>query len=90
MHIENIVVGNPNAIVSTMFANDTDDWINNEKPKTLFTEERFLPKILVEAGVVPSISEVKRNKPELIKQLHNPDFLEIKWGKKKVWILVGE
>jgi len=88
-YIENIVIGIPIADVCDMFACSTDDWIYNESEKTYYTNERFLPRILMDAGIVPSISEVKRNKPELVKALNNPDFIEVKWGKRKLWILVG-
>lgn len=89
MHIENIVVGSPIVEPSIMLAYDSDDWNHCEEPKTHFTEERFLPRILVNIGVAPSINEVKRNKPELVKSLDELDFIKIKWGKKRFWILVG-
>lgn len=89
-YIENVVIDGPIADISSMFSNSRYDWINNEKQKTLFTSQRFLPAILVEAGIAPSISEVRRNKPELMIHLTTPDFMEIKWGKRKLWILVGE
>ena len=38
------------------------DFENVDKQFTLFTNEIFLPKILVDAGIVKSSSEVKRNK----------------------------
>ena len=47
MYIENIVIGKPIASPVDMFALDELDWENVEKEKTYFTEERFLPKILV-------------------------------------------
>lgn len=75
-----------------MFANDKDDWIKNEQDKTYYTEERFLPKILVELGIYPSISEIRRNKPNLMMSLNEVNFMnEIKVSKKrKLWILVGK
>jgi len=89
MHIENIVIDSPMVDPSTIFAYDNKDWEDNEKIKTCYTSERFLPKILKEIGIVKSTSEVRRNKPKLCISLEGPDFLEIKWGKKKCWILVG-
>lgn len=89
MHIENIVIDSPMVNPSTIFAYNNTDWEENEKLKTCYTSERFLPKILKEIGFVKSNSEVKRNKPKLCISLECPDFLEIKWGKKKCWILVG-
>ena len=62
-----------------------------------FTEERFLPRILVDLGIYPSVSEIRRNKPELMITLDTPDFIDgidetgLKVSKKrKLWILVGE
>jgi len=45
---------------------------------------------MVQSGIVPSISEVKRNKPQFVKLLDTLDFLEIKWGKSRLYIIVGE
>lgn len=89
MHIENVVIDSPMVDPSTIFAYNNTDWEENEKLKTCYTSERYLPKILKEIGFVKSNSEVRRNKPKLCISLNGPDFLEIKWGKKKCWILVG-
>lgn len=63
-----------------------------EKEKTYYTDERFLPRILVDIGVYPSINEIRRNKPELMVELNQLDFLDnLKASKKiRLWILVGE
>lgn len=89
-HIENIVIGTPLCNHAELLSSDIDDWINNEKDKTYFTNERNLAKILVELGIYPSISEIRRNKPELVITLDKSDFIEIR-PKKKVplWIVVG-
>lgn len=62
-----------------------------EFPNSFSTETRYLPKIMVEAGIVSSISEVRRNRPELCKMY--PDNMttceEIKWGKKHLYVVVG-
>lgn len=49
-------------------------------------------KILVELGIYPSISEIRRNKPNLMVSLDRLDFLDnLKISKKRrLWILVGE
>lgn len=89
MYIENVVIGKPIINESVMFSTSQEDWVHVEKNKTVYTDERFLPKILVNLGIVPSVSEVRRNKPELVKTLDSLDFIEAKWGKRKLWILVG-
>lgn len=90
-YIENIVIGNPIADPADMFAFDDDDWIRTEKEKTYYTEERFLPRILVELGIYPSISEIRRNRPDLVMTLNELDFIDkLKVSKKRVlWLLVG-
>lgn len=92
MYIENIVIGKPLVDASTIFAVDETDWFFNEEGKTYFTDERFLPRILVDIGIYPSVSEIRRNRPDLVITLDKLDFIEkLKVGKKKwVWILVGE
>ena len=85
----NVVVGEPLLHPHFLIAKDLEDWETNEKKQTLFTNERNLAKILVEAGVVSSKSEVRRNQPHLDRILDTPDCLEVKWGKKKIFIVVG-
>ena len=92
MYIENIVIGKPIVEPSTMFAADEDDWKRTEKEKTYYTDERFLPRILVDIGIYPSVSEIRRNKPELMISLYKLDFINnLQVSKKRrLWILVGE
>lgn len=90
-HIENIVIGQPLVNPYEVFSEDIDDWNSNESDKTYCTNERYLPRILVDLGIYPSISEIKRNKPELVCTLDKLDFLMIRPKKKiPLWILVGE
>lgn len=92
MYVENIVIGKPIVNPSAMFSNDENDWNNVEKEKTYYTDERFLPRILVNIGIYPSVSEIRRNKPELITSLDKLDFIDnLKVSKRRrLWILVGE
>lgn len=92
MYVENIVIGKPIAEPSIMFSLDEDDWDRVEKEKTYYTDERFLPRILVDIGIYPSVNEIRRNKPELMVELKQLDFLDnLKVSKKRrLWILVGE
>ena len=91
-YIENIVIGTLIVDPKNMFASNEDDWSRLEEEKTYYTEERFLPKILVELGIYPSISEIRRNKPNLRVSLDKLDFVDnLKVSKKRrLWILVGE
>ena len=92
MYIENIVIGKPIVEPFIMFATDEDDQIKFEKEKTYYTDERFLPRILVDIGIYPSVSEIRRNKPDLMISLDKLDFINnLKVSKKRrLWILVGE
>ena len=92
MYIENIVIGTPISSPSLMFAEDERDWQQVESEKTYYTNERFLPRILVELGIYPSISEIRRNKPELMITLNEIDFIDSLKVKKKrwLWMLIGE
>lgn len=86
----NAVVGKPLVDPKELIALDQDDWEKNEKPYTLFTDTRYLPAVLKEAGIVPSISQVRKNKPMYDIILEKPDCITVKWGKKFLFIVVGE
>ena len=86
----NVVIGKPIISVSSLLALDDKDWEENEKDLTLFTETRSLPAIMKEAGIVQSTGEVRRNKPELCVTLDKLDCINLKWGKKFLFIVVGE
>ncbi len=87
--VENIIIGKPIVEPWMMFAYDEADWEAVEKEKTMWTEERNLPKLMKEIGMVNSISEVRRNQPKLCVNLNELDFIRVKWGKRFVFILVG-
>ena len=92
MYVENIVIGKPVVESQQLFAADENDWKKTEEEKTYYTEERFLPRILVDIGIYPSISEIRRNKPQLVMTLDHLNFMDgLKVSKKrKLWIAVGE
>jgi len=89
MYIENIVIGEPIVSPEEIFAYDKEDWDFMEKEKTYYTDERYLPKILVALEIAPSISEIRRNRKDLMMNLHSLDYLELKYGKRRLFILVG-
>lgn len=64
----------------------------NEFNETLVTSTRYLPKIMVEAGIVSSTSEVRRNRPDLCITFPDDmtDCIEVKWGKKFLYIIIGK
>jgi hypothetical protein len=85
--IENVVIGTPIVYSAEMFSYSKEDWYYNEVFKTHYSQERYLPKLLVECGLVKSVSEVLRNKIQFKIMLDKLDFIEIKWGKRKLFIL---
>lgn len=90
-YLENIIVGQVSPeIAQHFFAYDMNDWLTIEAPKTHFTNETYLPQLLVDIGVAPSKNEIKRNRPELLISLTEPYFHHFKWGKKHVFVLVGD
>ena len=89
-HIENVIIGKPLIDPISLLAFNNKDWNDNECEKTVYDEERFLPKILVKYGFFISMNEIKRNRKELWINLDKTDFMKIKIGKKKVWIIIGE
>ena len=90
-YIENIVIGTPLVSAKELLSANDSDWANVEFEKTIFTNERYLPNLLVQLGIYPSISEIRRNKPELMIRLDKIDFINIKPKKKRpLWIIVGE
>lgn len=90
-YIENIIIGEPLVDPAELFAADINDWNNFEKEKTYYTNERFLPRILVDLGLYKSVSEIRKNKPELVIELNSIDFIyKLKVKKKQwLWILIG-
>lgn len=87
--VKDIVIGKPICEPWYMFCNEQNEW-DDIKDNVLFTDERYLPKLMVDCGLVKSISEVRRNKPELVINLDKPDFIEVKWGKSRLYIQIGE
>lgn len=87
--VKDIVIGKPICEPWYMFCNEQNEW-DDIKDNVLFTKERYLPKLMVDCGLVKSISEIRRNKPELVINLDKPDFIEVKWGKSRLYIQVGE
>lgn len=57
---------------------------------SICTNERYLPRLLVNIGYFKSISQVRKNRPDLCITLDEPDMLNFRIGKRHLWILVGE
>lgn len=87
--VRDIIIGKPIIDPWYIFCKEKDEW-NSIKDEIYYTKERFLPKIMVDIGLVKSISEVRRNQKQLIVSLDHLDYMEIKWGKNRLFILIGE
>ena len=90
MYIENIVIGTPLVPAMTLLGVNTQDMIVEEQ-QTYFTSNRNIAQILKSIGIVSSINEIRRNKPELCVTIEN-DVLDcrwIKWGKRKFYVIIG-
>ena len=81
----NVMVGYPIVALSDLIPLD-------EFNETLVTSTRYLPKILVEAGVVKSTSEVYRNRNDLVIIFPDDmtDCITVKWGKTFLYIVIGK
>ena len=88
--IQNIIIGKPLVEPWKLVSESEQEFNTFDIRDTLFTENRFLPSALVEAGIVKSISEVKRNKPDLCITLDKTDCIWVKWGKNKIFVVVGK
>lgn len=86
----NVVVGKPLVSPEILLALNKEDWEQNEKKVTLFTETRYLPAIMKEAGIVSSTNEVRRNNQKYNVSLDKLDCMMVKWGKKFLYVIVGE
>lgn len=84
-----VVIGKPVLDSWHLFCHDELEW-EEFKKTVLFTDERYLPAVLVQCGVAKSEAEVKKNKPDLDRTLDKPDFVVVKYGKRYVAIQVGE
>ncbi len=91
MIYRNVVIGKPLVEPWELIAIDERDWEDNEREYTLFTETRYLPAVLKEVGLVSATREVRRNRPDLCRTFADDelDCLDIKLGKKKLWVVVG-
>lgn len=81
MKDKNVVIGTPIVELSELYGDEDID---------LFTEERFLPTILVSLGFFKSNSEVRKNRADLFINVNKLDFMHIKVGKKHLWLTVGK
>lgn len=81
---QNVMIGYPIVALSDLIP-------VNEFKDTLVTSTRYLPKIMVEAGIVKSTSEVIRNRKDLCITFPDDmtDCITIKWGKKFLYIVIG-
>lgn len=81
MYPQNIIVKQPLVDLKLL------DIMSDEN--TVFETETFLPRILVKHGFFKSTSQIRKNRPDLWRDLTEPEFTELKIGHKRVWLVVG-
>jgi len=79
---DNIIIGRP---LTSIKSHDI-----TESENTVFEKERFLPKLLVKYGFFKSISQLRKNRPDLWRELDKVDCEELKIGHRQIYIVVGE
>lgn len=91
-HIENIIIGVPLVSWTELITDGTKEDIKKEIEQTHLTSVRNIAYILKEIGIVSSVSEVRRNKPDLCKTIPDDetDCFWIKWGKRRFYVVVGK
>lgn len=57
---------------------------------TVYTNERFLPNIIVELGIFNSKSEIRKNRKDLFRTLDQLDWLTFKFGHRVLDVVVGQ
>lgn len=91
--IDNVVIGNILCEPYHLFSFNETEWLDDTRNKTLFTSERYLPKVL-ELVIGVKAKEIRRNRPELDIVLDETTFFDTTYGKNKnkrhIWIAVGE
>jgi len=85
----NIVIGEPVCDPALLISANREEWETGDEKDTLFTNTRFLPAALKEAGVVPSTNEVRRNRPDLCRNLNQLETFFVNWGKQRIYVIVG-
>jgi hypothetical protein len=88
MQPDNIIIKTPLVDLSILLS----DW-NNKIPDsdiTVYDDETFLPRLLVKYEFFKSTSQLRKNRPDLWRELDRVDFEELKIGHKRVWLVVGE
>lgn len=82
MKPHNIIIGKPIIDLKKLGIEDYE--------KTIKDKELFLPKLLKKHGFFKSTSQIKKNRPELWRELEELSTNLIKVGKDRVYIVVGE
>jgi hypothetical protein len=77
---DNIVIGKP--IV------DLDKLGIRPNENTVFeNEEVFIPRILKKYGFFKSTSQVKKNRPDLWREVKDLEMIKLEIGHKRVWLI---
>ncbi|MFW6029731.1 MAG: hypothetical protein ACOCRO_05700 [Halanaerobiales bacterium] len=78
-----------NIIIGNLLVSEEELGIEDFE-NTVKDEELFLPKLLKNYGFFKSTSEVRKNRPDLWKELKPLSIESIQIGKNKLFIAVGK
>ena len=78
----NIVIGEPLVSLESLGIKENEEVFR--------TDEIFLPKILKQFGIFKSTSQVKKNRPDLWRELEEFEFTKLEIGHKRIFIIKGE
>jgi hypothetical protein len=83
---DNIVIGEPLVDLESLGIN-----IDDEEEVTAFEDEEvFLPRILKKYGFFKSTNQVRKNRPNLWREVEFPEFTILEIGHRRLCIVVGE
>lgn len=82
MKPHNIIIGEPIVKLKSLGIEEFEE--------TVHETELFLPKLLKKYGFFKSTSQVRKNRPDLWKELKELSIENIQIGKDKLFIVVGK
>ena len=80
---DNIVIGEPLVNIEKL-------GIRQQEETVFEKEEIFIPKLLKKYGFFKSTSQVKKNRPDLWRELKDFEMTKLKIGHRRVWLIKGE
>lgn len=83
---DNIIIGEPLVDLEDLGI----DEYSEEEVTAYENEEVFLPRILKKYGFFKSTNQVRKNRPDLWREVNFPEFSILEIGHRRLCIVVGE